>query len=379
MKILHSRMPRLYSAYKQEYDEAILSSLCLEREFTGPIVESFENRIAKLTNRKYAVCTLTCTLALYFACRAVSIVEGFGKNILSQAYVHIAPVSQAMAAGFNVYLNDIDEYANISLTNDYDVDFSCIIFAGLFGNTIDYDELEKFKNKFNIRYSIDDNAQSFGSFWKGNPAASYADISCISFDVRKVLTSPFGMGGMCLTDNEELYNLIKSFRAYGSVTGSVGADQKTDYIGGTNGYLPQQLAAALMVSLDHFEEELIRRKEIWRYYRESLSDLPLDFIDPHPNTWSCSSKFPILLKNREEKCKLFDHFISKEIIVSQNFPNRPLNSYGLMFPGSSLICDGNINRSNEYCDRVLTLPIHPHLTDYEVETVVETLTRYLKG
>ena len=100
-----SRMPKLYFSHKEEYDESFLQSAKSASEFGGECVNSLESELCKKFNRKYAVATLTGTMALYLAYRCARILSY--KNVLMPSWTHPACIDQALANGHDVFLNDI--------------------------------------------------------------------------------------------------------------------------------------------------------------------------------------------------------------------------------------------------------------------------------
>ena len=373
-KIVTIRNPRLYYAYKEEYDDAVLGSMSSRTEFTGEITEKFEEAIAKKVGRKYAVSTLTCTTALYMSLRVIGILTDFkNTNLLSTSFVHVAPADQALAAGYNVFLNDIDDYQNMIFRNSFDKEFSVILCAGLHGYSIDYDRLESFRKENNIPYIINDAAQSYFATWKGVESCKFGDISCLSFDIRKVMTSPFGQGGVCLTDNKEIYDLLISVRKYAQDT-----IDKGNYLGGLNGFLPQQISAALLVSLNHVDEEIEVRDKYHRHYNEALAHLPLELPKILDDVNPSHQKYPILCRSKEERETLYKYMKERDIYLSKVLPGMSLRNLKGKYPYTEVVCE-DTPRADSVCDRILSLPINPEVNEQEIETVISSLCSFYEG
>jgi len=382
-KVTMSRTPYTYFAYQEEYDEAIRSACAEPYDTIGPTMLDLEERLAKLCGKKYAIVTTSCTMAMFLSLRAVNYLNGFkNNNILIQNYTYTAVPEQCMNAGFNVYFNDIEyETSNIELVNEWDIDFDYMLVTGLYGNTIDYDELQKFKETYNIKYVIDDAAQSFPANWDGKPACSFADISCLSFESRKCLTTPFSQGGAVVTDDEELYNYISSMRAHGSTEkgsddfSNIFTSTSKTFIGGINGFIALQNCAALSVSLNHLEEEIIKRNQIAETYKSEFKDLPITYTKILEKTSPVYCKFQMFVENREIKEALHAHICAQDVLISLGAPPKPLSKYDYSYNDVDFYSYKDEN-AQRVCDTCINLPIHPMLTDEQVEHVIKSVRGY---
>ena len=81
-----------------------------------------------------------------------------------------------------------------------------IIAVDLFGLPADYDNLNAIAGQHGL-FVLEDAAQSFGAEYKGKKTCNLTEIGCTSFFPAKPLGC-YGDGGMCFTDNEDLYETI---------------------------------------------------------------------------------------------------------------------------------------------------------------------------
>jgi perosamine synthetase len=123
-------------------------------------------------------------------------------------------------------------------------------------------------------YVIEDSAEAHGAEYKGRKVGSFGHVACFSFYGNKIITT--GEGGMCLTNDEELAEKMKTLRDHGM-------DPKKRYWHNVIGfnYRMTNLQAALGVAqLSKIEEFIEKKRRIARLYAEGLSSI--EGITLHP-------------------------------------------------------------------------------------------------
>ena len=365
-----SRMPKLYFSHKEEYDESFLQSAKSASEFGGECVNSLESELCKKFNRKYAVATLTGTMALYLAYRCARILSY--KNVLMPSWTHPACIDQALANGHDVFLNDIQTSdCSMKLENKFaKFDADILLSVGLFGHGIDYDSIQQFQKKQNIKFLINDAAQNYGSLWEGTQSCSYGDIVCLSFDAKKLLTSPFGQGGMCLTDSQEIYEILKSLIKNGK-------NKESKYLGGTNGFMPNIIASGLLVTLKYLDKEICERKRISKIYSQVIQKFEdsLSAVLPTLGADSVYQKYPFLCTSQNMKNDITRYMKEQKIVFSKVIPHNPLPEYNLSSYSGEIYCDSYEN-ARYICDRILSFPISSELTNSQIEYICGKMNDY---
>lgn len=121
--------------------------------------------------------------------------------------------------------------------------------------------------KYNL-YIVEDAAEAIGAEYKGKKCGSFGDISCFSFYANKTITT--GEGGMCLTDNEELYEKMKQLRNLAFLPEKRFYHRELGY----NFRMTNIQAAIGVAQLEKIEEHVERKRKIGELYTELLRDIP---------------------------------------------------------------------------------------------------------
>jgi dTDP-4-amino-4,6-dideoxygalactose transaminase len=235
------------------------------------------------------------------------------------------------------------------------------MYVNLFGNIIDYDKLTVYRQMWseNDIPIIEDAAQSWGAYYRGVPSCKLGDISCLSFDPTKNLNN-YGSGGMILTDDPEIWEMINDMRDNGKGNEHINS--------GTNSKMSEADCAQMIVKLRYFEGWQARRKLIADYYTSELSNYVVT-PDVHPNVEHAWSKYVI---HHKDRMFLANDLSNAGIETKINYP-KPLHLHTLAFAYDIEYNIGILEGAEEFSKTCLSLPIYPELTDAEVEQVVETI------
>jgi dTDP-4-amino-4,6-dideoxygalactose transaminase len=258
---------------------------------------------------------------------------------------------------------DVDPVSGLIDLNKIDVspdELAAVMYVNLFGNVIDYDKLNTYKdfwNKHRIPV-IEDAAQSFGAYYRGVPSGKLGDISCLSFDPTKNLNN-YGSGGMILTDDADFAELCRSYRDNGKF--------HDHNVAGTNSKMSESDCAQMLVKLNYFDDWQKRRTQIANYYTSELANC-VDLIPIDPKVEHAWSKFVLHADYR----RMFqDHMIQQGIETRIHYPT-PLNSIHV----SGAFDPGILEGAEEFSRTCVSLPIYPELTDSEVEHITSSILEY---
>jgi dTDP-4-amino-4,6-dideoxygalactose transaminase len=228
----------------------------------------------------------------------------------------------------------------------------------LFGIPADYEAIFAVAEAHGLKV-LADAAQSFGARWNGRWAGNIAPVTATSFFPAKALGG-YGDGGAVLFRDPELYDASEQVRWHGTDSG-----RKESVRVGFNGRLDSLQCAVVVEKLKLFEQELGRRREIAAIYDRRLAN----HIDAPAFAEGCESGYglyTIALDRRDEvQAKLKADGVPTAIYYSQPLPQmaafRPY-AEGQSFP-----------ESDRLAGRVLSLPMHPYLTDAQAEYVCDRL------
>ena len=367
-----------YRALKKEIDEAALSVMASSQFIFGPQVAELEKQLAEYTGRRFCVSCANGTDALSLVLAAWGI--GEGDAVFAPDFTFFATVNCAMGRGATPILVDIDERtfnmspksleAAIKKTLDEGkLTPKVIIPVDLFGQCAAYPEITAIAEKYSLKI-LEDGAQGFGGMIGERRACSFGDASTTSFFPAKPLGC-YGDGGAIFTDDEELDEILRSIRAQGRSP----EDKYDNRDVGVNSRLDTLQAAILLPKLRAFREyEVDEVNRVAARYTEKLGDAVVTPYVPE-NYLSSWAQYTILLPDSETRNALQAHLKEKGIPSMIYYPRgmheqTALKKYGLgegSFP--------NTEKASKTC---LSLPMHPYMTNEEVDTVAGAIREFLK-
>lgn len=348
-------LDRQYQNLKKEIIEVSDLVYSSGKVLDGQYASAFEEAIAQRTNRKYAITTNSCSMAMLI-CYVFFAQEQKRKKVAAPAYSFIATSNAIDLAGMTGTYVDVDGSGLIDLDHlDVPRDqVEVISYVNLFGNVIDYNKLKVISSFFHDLTVLEDAAQSFGASFKGIPSGKLGFASLLSFDPTKNLPN-FGSGGMILTDSEELDWYARNFKDNGKSSGLM--------VPGTNSKMSEVDCAQMLVKLNHFDAWQERRAKIANFYTECLHGVFAECPVANPDVVHAWHKYVIQLVDRDAlKAYLDDAGIETKIHYPYVLPKLRT------CPNAARLSD---------CS--LSLPIYPEMTDSEVETVVAHIQKFFKS
>ena len=240
----------------------------------GGVVEKFENEFAAFCGTKYALACASGSVALRLSLIASGVRPG--DEVIIPPYTFIATASIVVEANCVPVFTDIDpETYNldpVAVEKAITPRTKAIIPVHFGGQACDMDVLMEIANKHGLTV-IEDACHAHGGEYKGKKLGSIGHTGCFSFQSSKNLTS--GEGGMVITNDEGLYNMINSLRNVGRVAGGQWYEH---YYLGCNYRMTQFQAAILSEQFKRLDEQTRRRDENGRYLIELLQEI--DGIEP---------------------------------------------------------------------------------------------------
>jgi len=231
--------------------------------------DKFEKAFAEYVGRHYAIALPSCTSAIHLSLLALGV--GPGDEVIVPDITWIASAAPIHYVGAVPVFADIDPKTWCISAESFE---SCItsktkvvIPVDLYGNMPDMDRLYQIAQKYGITV-IEDAAEAIGSEFNGKRAGGFGDISVFSFHGSKTLTT--GEGGMLLTDQEDIYQRALILRDHGRLPGDkMFFNSEVAYK-----YKMSSMQAALgLAQLERIEELIARKREIFAWYAESLSNV----------------------------------------------------------------------------------------------------------
>jgi hypothetical protein len=175
----------------------------------------FEREFAANTGVNYAVALMNGTVALEAALMALNIGKDDEVIVTSRSY--IASASSAVIRGAKCVFADVDRNSqNITaetIKKVITIRSRAIIAVHLAGWPCEMDSIMALAKERGLMV-IEDCAQACGAFYKGRPVGSFGDAAAFSFCQDKIMTTG-GEGGMILTNNEDIWSKIWSYKDHG--------------------------------------------------------------------------------------------------------------------------------------------------------------------
>lgn len=346
---------------KNKIDANIRKVLAHGQYILGPEVGELESKLAAFTGATYCITCANGTDALQIAQMALGI--GPGDEVITPGFSYIATAETVALLGAKpIYVDVCEKTYNLDpskLEAKITRRTKAIIPVSLFGQCADYDSINSIANKYGIPV-IEDAAQSFGAEYKGKMSCNLTTISCTSFFPSKPLGC-YGDGGAIFTNDEALAVTIRQIARHGQ-------DRRYHHVRvGVNSRLDTLQAAILLPKLEIFPREIKLRNQVASKYNLLLGTADVcstPTVSPHNiSSWA---QYTIRVKNREqvkEKLQLVG------VPTAVHYP-IPLNKQPAVADSEAQLLVGN-----EVAEEVISLPMHPYLTDEDQLKVVQALCK----
>ncbi|MHC6526039.1 DegT/DnrJ/EryC1/StrS family aminotransferase [Vibrio proteolyticus] len=359
-----------YLNLKKGIDERIHNVLNHGNYIMGPEVKELEHQLSEYLGVKHSITCANGTDALTLALMALDIKEGdavfcptftFFASAETIAYAKATPIF--VDSDKDTYnLCPVDLEARIkSVLADGKLKPKAIMVVDLFGLPANYTSIRKIADKYSLKI-IEDAAQGFGGSIGGSMACSFGDISTTSFFPAKPLGC-YGDGGAVFTDNDELAELIRSFRIHGK-----GQDKYDNVRIGLNSRLDTIQAAILLEKMKAFPSELIKRNNFAKKYTENLSSY---FKTPHvPGDYISSwAQYTLVSEDRDRDVQL----LQEAGIPCMIYYKKCMHQQTAFEKFSS----NNFPVAESLSKSVFSIPMHPYL-DNDIDSIVSTILK-VKG
>lgn len=353
-----------YNEIKNEIDEEIKSVIETASFIGGERLSKFEDGFSNYCNVNHCVGVGNGTDALEIAIEALDLPKG--SEILVPANSFIASSESVTRQGHKVVFCDVDKESYLICVTDIKKKISdntkAIIAVHLYGHPCNMDDINKIA-KENGLYIIEDCAQAHGAEYKGKRVGSIGDIGTFSFYPGKNLGA-YGDGGAITTNNEVLAKKCRMIANHGR-TGKYNHEFE-----GRNSRLDSLQAAILNVKLKYIERWTERRIQISNKYLESLRNIKQIKL-PERQTWA-RQVYHLFVIRTEYRDELMDYLNENNIQTGIHYPVAlsKLKAY-------EYCNQKNENMfANQSDSELLSLPVGEHLTDNEVDKIIQTIKNY---
>lgn len=354
-----------YATIKNEIMAAISEVLESQRCIGGPKVTELEEKVAAISDCKFAVGASSGTDAIMNSLMSLDI--GSGDEVITTPFTFFSTVGCIVRTGAKPVFVDIDPQTfNINaelVASAVTKNTKAIMPVHLFGQMADMDPIMATAKKHNLAV-IEDAAQSITSTYKGKKAGSIGTTGCFSFFPSKNLGG-IGDGGMIVTNDEQLYNRLFIMRNHGSKP-----KYYHKYTGGNFRLDPIQ-AAALLVKLPHLNDWSEARRRNAAYYDKKFAGTIVKTPYINPDCVTIYNQYCILVPKRNELlAHLKENKIGCEIYYPVPMHIQKCFDY-LKYK------EGDFPEAEKAAKEIMALPVYPELTDEMKDHVVKTVLEFL--
>ncbi|MGH7074250.1 MAG: DegT/DnrJ/EryC1/StrS family aminotransferase [Stellaceae bacterium] len=340
----------------------------------GDRVRDFEHAFAREHGAEDAVAVNSCTAGLHLAIEGLGI--GPGDEVLVPSLTFVATVNSVLYAGASPVFVDV-ESLDVPLISCADAAEKCtaktkaVVVMHYAGYLADETAWRDFADSRGL-YLIEDTAHAAGLDRPG----VIGDAAVFSFFGNKNMTT--AEGGMVIARDGDVRERLRQMRSHGMTTGTLqrlrGRALTYDVTMRGYNYRMDELRAAIgLVQLRHLKGWNEKRKHLTSAYRtllhERCPEVCMPFSMPRA---SAHHILPVVLAQGTDRAAVANAMREAGIQTSFHYPATHLFSwYRSRFPAVSLPI------TEEFCQRELTLPLHPKMVDRDTESVVDALARSL--
>lgn len=353
--------------------EAVVKVLKSDFVTQGPVIESFERKVAEYTGAKYAVAFCNGTAALHGACFAAGVSPG--DEVITTPITFLASSNCVLYCGgtpvfadinLDTYNLDPDEVANKITSRT-----KAIIAVDFSGQPAEMDRLSMLARDQGV-VLIQDAAHSLGATFGGRKVGSLADMTMFSFHPVKHITT--GEGGIITTDSELFRDRLLLFRNHG-MTKDPQLMERNDgpwyYEMQSLGYNYRMtdIQAALGVSqMDKLNRFVERRREIAEMYnRAFVNQSHISIPYQHPEADSSWHLYVIRWANGRDQA--FEELRRRKIGVHLHY----IPIYKQPYYQRLAYADAQCPNAEDYYKSAMTLPIFFGMSDDDVGDVIHAI------
>ncbi len=371
-------LQKQYEVLKHQIDSQI-EDVCISAKFiSGPQVKELEAKLADYVGVKHCITCANGTDALTLALMTFGVGSGdaifvpdftFFSSGECPAEIGATPVFVDVDPGsFNIDPVKLEETI-VRVKNEGNLTPKVVIAVDLFGLPADYDNILAICKKYDLLL-LEDGAQGFGGSLNGKMACSFGDISTTSFFPAKPLGC-YGDGGAIFTDNDKWAAYLRSI----CVHGKSGEDKYNNIRLGMNSRLDTIQAAVLLPKLEAFVDyELEAVNKFSDMYSDKFKDSCVGIPQIPSGYRSSWAQYTIQLPEWCNRSEIQSYMKSKGIPTMVYYA-KPMHCQGAFEGTYSSVADCPV--TDKLCNNVLSLPMHPYMTEDIISEVVGTLIEAL--
>lgn len=347
---------------------------------TGPRVAQFTEALQLYFDAPYVLPLMSATAGLHLALLAMNLQPG--DEVITTPLTFAATLNTIVLAGGKPVLIDIDPQTlnmDLNLLEAAITDKTRVILPVHFaGAPVDMDRVYEIANKHHLRV-LEDAAHAIGTEYKGKRIGSFGDTQVFSFHPNKNMTT--GEGGCVVTRDQALADQIARLRFHGidrQAWNRYGKSGTQDYEIVLPGYKSNMMDIQAAIGIHQLKDLagfIARRNELADRYQEALSDwpqwtLPVRPTFEHLHSWHIYT--PLINEDVAgmDRNQFMQAMKERGIGTGLHYRAVHLYPYYRQTFGFNV---GDFPQAENVCDRIVSLPLFPTMTDAEHDKVLDVM------
>jgi len=340
------------------------------RYVQGPQLDAFETEFAETFDAEEAAGVSSGTAALRLALRAVGVERG--DSVFVPGVTFFATASAPLSLGADpvfvdvdpeTYTIDVDDLAEKAARTD---DGTAVVPVHIYGQPADMDGVDRVADEYDLAV-VEDACQAHGARYRGEYAGSIGDAGCFSFYPSKNMTVG-GDGGMVTTDDPEIADAVRRLRNQGRDATGTHVDL------GLNYRLDEFKAAFGREHLENVVGWGRMRRENASLYDERLSSV--DEVVTPTVADDRDHVYHLYEIQAERRDDLRSFLSDRGVETGVHYPNG-LHQHPAVREGVDAI--STLPVTERLVDRIVSLPMHPWLTNEEAAHVCTAIEDFYRG
>lgn len=342
----------------------------------GAVTQEFENAFAAYLGVKYAFAVASGTAALHLAYAALGLESG--DEVILPSLTFVATANAVVYTGATPIFADIIGLDDLTISpEDIEAKLTpktkaiCVVHYA--GYPCAMDKIMDIAQRHSLSV-VEDAAHAPGAEVHGRKCGAIGDVGCFSFFSNKNMA--IGEGGMVITNRDDLAEKIRVMRSHGMTTLTWdrhrGHAHSYDVVAlGYNYRIDEVRAAIGLIQLKRLPNNNQRREEITAQYRRSLRaapnlTLPFETSRGRPSFHI----FPVVLDPGVNRRGFIEQMKAAGVQTSIHYPAIHQFSY---YRDRFKYYAGQLPETEEVGRRQVTLPLYPHMTDQQLQSVVDAV------
>jgi dTDP-3-amino-3,4,6-trideoxy-alpha-D-glucose transaminase len=334
----------------------------------GEYVKLFEDKFAVYCQRKWAVGVGNGMDAIEIGLRALGL--KVGDKVLTTPLTAFATTLAIFRAGGIPVFVDVDGQGNLDLDRAEEVlskdkTIKFMVPVHLYGIPLNLLKLKLLKKSYKL-IIVEDCAQAIGASYGDSAIGTVGDLAAFSFYPTKNLGA-LGDGGAIIGDSDRLKKVVKTLRNYGQ------SDHYVHTMTGLNSRLDELQAGLLELMLNkRLDRYTRRRRQIADFYYSHLLNQRIRLPAIETASQPVWHLFPVIIEGDRERFRKY--CLDNKLQTGIHYPLLVSEQQAMKQIPHQV--NGNLHQAQVFASQEVSIPIHPYLTDEELEKVAKVIQAY---